>query len=150
PLVNPGWLSNRGSFLVPAGAKRVVHSFVIDPRLVLFFLHPDLDTSHGLVVHSALLHMHRLGKAGRIAVERGRREILLSIRRWDFHWQREYFLASPEPLALGDQLSIRCEHDNSAAHQPLIGGKRPRPRTRTWGENSSDEMCIGFLYVSAR
>ena len=36
----------------------------------------------------------------------------------------------------GDRLSIRCTHRNRTK------------RDVTWGENSSDEMCIGFVYVS--
>jgi hypothetical protein len=66
----------------------------------------------------------------------GGRETLLSIRRWDFNWQREYHLASSASFAPGDRLALRCEHAN------------PTRQLKTWGENSSDEMCIAFLYVS--
>jgi hypothetical protein len=77
--------------------------------------------------------------------------MLLAINRWDFDWQREYFFAEPEVIAPGDDwLSIRCVHDNSRAAQPVVNGKRRAPRTVTWGENSSDEMCIGFMYVTER
>jgi hypothetical protein len=53
-------------------------------------------------------------------------------------------------IAPGDRLSIRCVHDNSRRAQPVIGGKRRKPHTVMWGEDSTDEMCIGFLYVSER
>ena len=58
------------------------------------------------------------------------------IPRWQFHWQREYHLAEPVRFNPGDRLFLRCDHQN-------------RTKTlRTWGEDSSDEMCIAFLYVS--
>jgi mono/diheme cytochrome c family protein len=150
PIVNLGWLISPQSFRIPAGSKRVTHSFAGDPRPTLELLGTDLDLANGFVVHSVLLHMHRLGKRGQVALVRssGRREVLLSISRWDFNWQRDYRLAAPLRFQNGDRLSIRCEHDNSRANQPLRNGRRTRPRTVTWGEDSSDEMCIGFVYVS--
>jgi hypothetical protein len=140
PVVNPLWLLDPASFRVPAGARRVTHTFSADPRPFVRFLVPDLDTSRGLAVHNVLLHMHRLGRRGQVAVDRadGRRKVLLTVPRWDFNWQREYRLAEPVALEPGDRLSIRCEHTNTTR------------RLVTWGEDSSDEMCVGFVYVTER
>lgn len=140
PVVNPLWILDPPSFRVPAGAKRVVHRFAGDPRPIVRFLVPDLDTSRGLTIHNVLLHMHRLGRRGQVAVERagGGRGVLLSVPRWDFDWQRDYRLAEPVAFEPGDRLSIRCEHTNTSR------------RTVTWGEDSSDEMCVGFVYVTER
>jgi hypothetical protein len=104
----------------------------------LQLLGSDVDLSQGFVIHSVLLHVHRLGQRGQVTLVRasGKRVVLLSIRRWEFNWQRDYRLAKPVRFMNGDRLSIRCEHRN-----------RTR-RAVTWGENSSDEMCIGFVYVS--
>ena len=137
PVVNPGWLISPQSFRIPPG-KRVTHSWVGDPRPFLRFLGSDVDLSQGFTIHSVLLHMHRLGKRGQVAIVRasGKREVLLSISRWQFNWQRDYRLAVPVRFNNGDRLSIRCEHRNRTK------------RTVTWGENSADEMCIGFVYVS--
>jgi Copper type II ascorbate-dependent monooxygenase, C-terminal domain/Copper type II ascorbate-dependent monooxygenase, N-terminal domain len=150
PVVDLGWLISPQSFRVPAGKRRVTHTFSGDPRLALDVIGTKLDLRNGFVVHSALLHMHRLGKRGQIALVRrsGRREVLLSISRWDFNWQRDYRFAAPVRFENGDRIAIRCEHDNSRANQPLRNGRRATPRTVTWGEDSSDEMCIGFVYVS--
>jgi hypothetical protein len=116
----------------------VTHSWAGDPRPLLRLLGTDLDLRNGFVVHSVLLHMHQLGQRGQVALRRpsGRREVLLSISNWAFNWQRDYRLATPVRFANGDRLSIRCEHRNRSR------------RTVTWGEDSSDEMCIGFVYVS--
>jgi mono/diheme cytochrome c family protein len=137
PVVNPGWLISPRSFRIPAG-KRVTHSWVGDPRPFLRFLGSDVDLSQGFTIHSVLLHMHRLGQGGQVAILRasGKREVLLSIKNWQFNWQRDYRLAVPVQFVNGDRLSIRCTHRNRTK------------RTVTWGENSSDEMCIGFVYVS--
>ena len=137
PVVNPGWLISPQSFRIPPG-KRVTHSWAGDPRPFLRFLGSDVDLSQGFTIHSVLLHMHRLGKRGQVAIVRasGKREVLLSISRWQFNWQRDYRLAVPVRFNNGDRLQIRCEHRNGTK------------RTVTWGENSSDEMCIGFVYVS--
>jgi hypothetical protein len=48
----------------------------------------------------------------------------------------------------GDQLSIECHWNNSAANQPLVDGKKLEPRDVDWGESTTDEMCLGLLYVS--
>ena len=150
PVVNLGWLISPQSFRLPAGSKRVVHSWTGDPRPALELLGSDLDLRNGFVMHSALLHMHRLGERARLTLLRssGRSEVLLSISRWDFNWQRDYRFATPVRFENGDRLALRCEHDNSRANQPLRNGRRQPPRTVTWGEDSSDEMCIGFVYVS--
>jgi mono/diheme cytochrome c family protein len=139
PLVDAGWILSPRSFRIPARRKRIPHSFVADPR-ELFRITSGMDFSNGFVIHSLLLHMHRLGKNGEVALERasGGREVLLRVPRWDFNWQREYHLASSSTFAPGDRLSLRCEHSN------------PTSKSKTWGENSADEMCIAFLYVSER
>jgi len=137
PLVDAGWILSPRSFRIPARKKKIPHSFVADPR-ELFRITSGMNVSNGFVIHSLLLHMHRLGRNGEVAIERasGGREVLLRVPRWDFNWQREYHLASSTAFAPGDRLSLRCEHAN------------PGRQLKTWGENSSDEMCIAFLYVS--
>ena len=137
PVVNPGWLISPRSFRIPAG-KRTTHTWTGDPRPILQFLGSDVDLSQGFTIHSVLLHMHRLGQKTRLVLVRasGKRQVLLSISRWEFNWQRDYRLAKPVRFNNGDQLQIRCEHRNRTK------------RIVTWGENSADEMCIGFAYVS--
>lgn len=137
PLVDPAWVLSPWSFRIPARRAKVTHAFAADPR-ELFRVASGMDLSAGFVIHSLLLHMHRLGRNGSVTLVRasGRRETLLRVPRWDFNWQREYHLASPTTFSPGDRLSLRCEHAN------------PTKRPKTWGENSSDEMCIAFLYVS--
>jgi hypothetical protein len=152
PLVNPIWVISPGTFVIPKGRARVVHRFGADVAAITSFLGRGLGSQGGLEIDGVLLHMHRLGHSGEIAVERagGGRESLLSIPRWSFHWQRQYDLAKPVDVSPGDRLTITCVHDNSAGKQPLLRGGHAPPRRVIWGEDSSDEMCIGFLYVTGR
>ncbi|HEV3480296.1 MAG TPA: hypothetical protein VG144_12735 [Gaiellaceae bacterium] len=138
PFVDVGWVLSPSQLVIPARRKRVVHTFSADPRALFGLFSGGVDFTRGFAIHSVLHHMHRLGTRGRVTLLRrgGQREVLLGVRRWDFNWQREYHLAEPERFEPGDRLSLRCEHAN------------PTRRTRTWGENSADEMCIAFLYVS--
>ena len=150
PVVNAGWVLSPSTMAIPAGRRRVVHSWSGDPRPLLAFFASDLDLSRSFAIHSVMHHMHELGERGVIAVAHanGRRSVLLSIPRWDFHWQREYQLAEPELFGPGDRVSIRCEWDNTRANQPLVRGKRRAPRPVAWGEDTTDEMCIGFVYAT--
>ncbi len=92
-----------------------------------------------VTIYGVFPHMHTLGRTIRvdhIANSDGDEQCMVDVPRWDFNWQREYHLASSTAFAPGDRLSLRCEHAN------------PGRQLKTWGENSSDEMCIAFLYVS--
>jgi mono/diheme cytochrome c family protein len=144
PLVNPLWVLEPESFSIPAGKNGVRHEFEVDPSPYAAFLAPSVDLTEGFEIHRVALHMHRLGVSGEVAIERtgGQTDVLLEIPRWDFHWQREYQLAQPAGVDPGDHLALRCEHDNTSSEDRL------NPREVTWGEDSSDEMCIAFLYVT--
>jgi hypothetical protein len=137
PFVDAGWILSPRSFAIPAGRKRVRHTFLGEPR-ELFRILAGMDFPNGFRIHSVLPHMHKLGLETRVTVQRasGEREVLVLIPRWQFHWQREYHLAQPVRFQPGDKLLLRCDHQNRTKV------------ARTWGEDSSDEMCIAFLYVS--
>lgn len=48
----------------------------------------------------------------------------------------------------GDHLRIECHWDNSAAHQPTVGGTKLELSNVMFGENTTDEMCVGGFLVS--
>ncbi len=108
-------------------------------------------TAWGSLPNDALLlgffpHMHLRGKAfeyDRI-LDDGSLEPLLRVGHYDFHWQLPYRLAKPIPLKKGTRLSVTAWYDNSA-NNPL----NPDPSAEiTWGEQSSDEMLVGFFDVA--
>jgi hypothetical protein len=89
-------------------------------------------------VHGALPHMHTLGRTLRVEAEAsGETRCLVNVDRWDFHWQNAWWYERPLELRDVRQLSIRCGFDT-----------RSRSETVTWGDSTSDEMCISYFYVT--
>lgn len=101
-----------------------------------------------IFVYTGALHMHNLGHTGYMKVKHkdGREECVLRISDWDFHWQGGVRLKKPIAINPGDQVEIQCVFDNSAPNQPLgADGNKIAPKAINWGENTSDEMCLGVL-----
>jgi hypothetical protein len=94
-------------------------------------------------------HMHLLGVSIRIELNPGtsRRRVLLDIPRWDFNWQNAYQLVQPVMAGAGDVLRVTCRHD---VGKRLRGedGIPKTPRYVTWGEGTTDEMCLGIVQVT--
>ena len=94
-------------------------------------------------VYSYSPHMHVRGKAFRISATYpdGKQEILLSVPKYDFNWQTRYMLREPKKFPVGTKLLVEAWYDNSAKN-PF----NPDPtKTVTWGEQTFDEMMIGYL-----
>lgn len=88
-------------------------------------------------------HMHLRGKSFRYEAfyPDGTREILLDVPRYDFNWQLSYELAEPKLIPKGTRLLCTARYDNSEENP-----NNPDPtRAVGWGEQSWDEMMIGFL-----
>ncbi len=108
-------------------------------------------TSWGSLPNDALLldffpHMHLRGKAFEYdaILEDGRPQPLLRVNHYDFHWQLLYRLAQPLPLKRGTKLSVTGWFDNSP-NNPV----NPDPSVEVkWGEQSSQEMLVGFFDVA--
>jgi thiol-disulfide isomerase/thioredoxin len=113
----------------PGDPDYVVHTFWRTPREIrLLSLTP---------------HMHLRGKSFEFSAHYpdGRTEILLSVPRYDFNWQSVYRLAEPKAMPKGTEIHCEAHYDNSRANLA-----NPDPtRTVTWGEQSEDEMMIGFV-----
>lgn len=90
-------------------------------------------------------HMHQIGKEMRLRAEKpdGTREELIWLKNWDFQWQASYEYRKPVTLPKGTLIHLEAVFDNSAENPR--NPNRP-PKRITWGEASTDEMCIGFLF----
>lgn len=149
-FTSPRWLQP-GGMPIPAGDSDVSHAASMDVDLFLSVLgltdDIGLETGGNLVIHSAGMHMHELGKRGRVSVLRGNgsQDCLLDIPDWDFHWQGSYTLATPVTVGPNDFVQLQCWWDNSAANQPHDG----EPHDTEWGEGTGDEMCLTPLYITA-
>ncbi len=127
---------NRG-FLIPAGAARheVRASYTLPPTWNL----------HAIAVSP---HMHLLGREMTVTATHPDGTVLPLIRidDWDFHWQGTYTFARPVPLPGGTRIDVVALYDNSEANRR--NPAKP-PRDVTWGEGTTDEMCIAFIRVTA-
>ncbi len=91
-------------------------------------------------------HMHLRGRDFGITAiyGDGRRESLLRVPRYDFNWQTTYFLAEPIVIKGGTSLDFLAHFDNSANNK-----FNPDPsKTVYWGDQSWEEMNIGFIEVA--
>jgi hypothetical protein len=92
-------------------------------------------------------HMHLLGKDMTITAKLpgGAQKRLISVPNYDFNWQTTYLYKEPVKVPKGSSISLVAHYDNS--------DKNPRnpsrpPRTVGWGEQTTDEMCIGFVFYT--
>ena len=85
----------------------------------------------------------RASLGGRDQAKR-RNHVLLSVPGYDFGWQSVYRLAEPKPMPRGTRIDCLAHFDNSP-NNPA----NPDPtRTVRWGEQTFDEMMIGFIDYS--
>ncbi|MBU6398995.1 MAG: redoxin domain-containing protein [Verrucomicrobia bacterium] len=87
-------------------------------------------------------HMHLRGRWMKYEAlyPDGSRETLLSVPRYDFNWQTTYEFAEPKSIPAGTWLLCTGGFDNSTRNPA-----NPAPGKHvTWGEQSWDEMFIGF------
>ena len=102
------------------------------------------DEIRALEIHSANLHMHAIGHSGRIYLtdRNGRRETLLSVPRWDLHWQRDFTFVEPKVFGFEDlertHISVECKFEN------------PKAETVYGGFGSDEEMCFNFSYIAVQ
>jgi hypothetical protein len=88
-------------------------------------------------------HMHLRGKAYKIELE-SPKTTLLNVPAYDFNWQTTYFLKDPLPLKKGTVISCTAWFDNSPNNR-----FNPDPtKTITWGDQSWEEMNVGFMEIA--
>ena len=92
-------------------------------------------------------HMHWLGHQMKVTatLPGGRQIPLVSISHWDFNWQSTYYYKHPVALPQGTKITMTAIYDNST-HNPR--NPNSPPKLVTWGEQTTDEMCIAFLHYT--
>jgi len=97
----------------------------------------------------AYAHMHLLGRAFKMVLDPGTPEArtVLNVPNFDFHDQRSYNLTTPIPVTAGEPVQVTCTYDPTLAQELPILRKAP-PHFVTWGDGSTDEMCIGIAWTS--
>ena len=96
-------------------------------------------------VLAVMPHMHLLGKEMKIwaTFPDGSEKPMVWIKEWDFNWQGTYYLKEPMALPKGAVVHMTAYFDNSLQNprNPL----KAHPRAVTWGEQTTDEMCVAFF-----
>ncbi len=92
-------------------------------------------------------HMHLLGRKMQVQMQprNGPAQCLIEIDDWDFNWQGAYRYVTPVDVPAGARLSLTAYYDNSS-NNPRNPNSPPKPVS--WGEATTDEMCIAFLGVT--
>ena len=101
---------------------------------------------HPMTVISLFPHLHLRGKAFQYEViyPTGETETILKVDNWSLNWQLSYKLAKPLELQPGAKIKATAWWDNSA-NNPA----NPDPsKDVRWGEQSWEEMMIGFVDVA--
>ena len=95
-------------------------------------------------------HMHLLGTTLKMVLNPGTpgAKTILDVPDYNFHFQRAYNLAVTVKVAPGDTVQVTCTYDPVLA-QELPTLRRVPPHFVTWGDGSSDEMCLGMIDTSA-
>jgi hypothetical protein len=91
-------------------------------------------------------HMHLRGTAFEFDIVKGHGQVetLLRVKPYDFYWQLNYVLKTPRFLPKGTVLRWTGYFDNSPNNP-----RNPDPTAEvTWGEQSWEEMMIGFFDVA--
>jgi hypothetical protein len=122
--------ATNGTFTIPPGDPnyRVDASFEVATPVKLSGLHP---------------HMHGRGKdfMYRLVYPTNESQTLLSVPNYNWHWQNWYTLQTPIALPKGTKIECTAHFDNSPNNPDNADPKK----AVTWGEQSWDEMMVGFF-----
>lgn len=92
-------------------------------------------------------HMHVLGKTISMTARKpdGAEQPLVSVSRYDFDWQRNYFFKEPVALAAGSQVEVKAIFDNTVNNPDNPSNP---PKLVRFGMGTNDEMNVGFIYLT--
>jgi hypothetical protein len=121
-----------GSLEIPAGAA--------DHRV-----DAEMTFNRDVTLWSLLPHTHVRGKRWSydVSYPDGRKEVVLSVPKYDFEWQTDYLFKRPLKLPKGTKLHATAWYDNSAGNR-----SNPDPTSKVWwGDQTWEEMMFtGLLY----
>lgn len=135
----------------PAAISAVLNTtFVVPAGTTSQTVVADLPIKASYALWGVVPHMHVHGTQMKVAIKHadGSSACAVDIPKWDFHWQQFYYYQQPVPVVAGDTIHLECTYDNSAENQPVINGVKQAPARLTWGEKTTDEMCLNYLYFT--
>ncbi|MBT4138409.1 MAG: redoxin domain-containing protein [Candidatus Latescibacteria bacterium] len=146
--------SRLGIYFAKKPVEKRLYEEVINSRLVIIppnvknhkftgTLTIDQD-EHALGI---LPHMHLLGTEMKVTATypTSEKKVLVWVKPWDFNWQETYVYQEPIALPRGTRITLEAYYDNSSDNP---NNPNNPPKLVRWGEESTDEMCTVFLYVT--
>jgi hypothetical protein len=116
-----------------------------DPNYAVYASIPIVPAA----VHAWVIapHMHLLGKSMKVEMTTatGQTQCLINIEDWDFNWQAMYRFREPMAIPPLSSVGLKAVYDNSADN-PRNPNSPPKPVS--WGEATTDEMCIAFIGIT--
>jgi len=102
-------------------------------------------------VIAAAPHMHLLGRSLKLTLNPGTSDekTILNVTNYNFDDQSSTVLKKPIAVKAGDTIRVECTFDPTL-RQKIPQLKSLAPRYITWGEGSSDEMCLGVIAATKR
>jgi hypothetical protein len=124
---------NTGLAIPPGEARCEIHAVA----------HVPLDVTARVVMP----HMHLLGREMKITatLPDGTVKPMVWIKDWDFNWQESYVFKEPMKLPKGTRIDVVGYYDNSTGNP---NNPNNPPKLVTWGEQTTDEMCVAFVGVT--
>jgi len=94
-------------------------------------------------------HMHLLGVKFTMVLNPGtpQAKTILNVPNYNFDYQKAYNVA-PIPVSRGEQIQINCSYNPELAQELPVLRKAP-PHFVTFGDGSSDEMCVGVTWQTS-
>ncbi|MGO9195577.1 MAG: monooxygenase [Acidimicrobiales bacterium] len=91
-------------------------------------------------------HMHLLGAGMKVTLNPGtpQAQVILNDTDYNFDYQRSFTMPKPVKVTAGDKIQVTCTY-NPRLRQELPQLRKLPPRYVTWGDGSSDEMCLGII-----
>jgi len=125
--------NSNDKFEIPAG----------DPN---YEVESDITLQEPAKLVDMMPHMHLRGKdfVYTAFYATGESEVLLRVPHYDFSWQLFYYLADQKILPAGTRLHCLAHFDNS----PNNPANPDASKVVRWGDQSWDEMMIGFFDVA--
>ena len=147
-------LSRLGIYFAKKPIEKRLHTEIINSRLLII---PPRVQNHKVTgsltitrdehVLGILPHMHLLGTEIKVMAiyPTGEQKPLVWVKPWDFNWQETYVYKEPVALPRGTRVTLEAYYDNSVNNP---NNPNNPPKLVRWGEESTDEMCSVFLYVT--
>jgi hypothetical protein len=126
PLVIPGQL-----LFIPAGVEN-------------YRVTGSVWAASDCTLHTITPHMHLLGKRIKVTMTPpgGETTTLIAVDPWDYNWQEMYTFKQPIRVKAGTKFTVEAYYDNSAKNP---NNPSSPPRTAWVGEETTNEMCFGFI-----